>query len=187
MSETNPPLALPKLLEHTVVFQDSLIQIARDRLQVQEQPPYTYYSLVTPPYAVVILALTDEGAYVLTEEYRHPTGQILLGCPGGFMNPDEDPLEAAQREFLEETGFNARNFQIIGSAYPYAGFSGQKTYYVQAQGATLSTQPRLEASEIIQPRLLQPTALDEAIRAGVALDGTLGTALFFYKRYLTDF
>jgi ADP-ribose pyrophosphatase len=182
MSKTNHPFTLPTLLEHTVVFQDSLIQIARDRLQVEKKPPYTYYSLVTPPYAVVILAVTDEGAYVLTEEYRHPTGQILLGCPGGFMDPNEDPLEAAQREFSEETGFIARTFQVIGSAYPYAGFSGQKTYYVQALGATLSTQPRLEASEIIRTRLLQPTALDEAIRAGVALDGTLGTALFFYQR-----
>lgn len=183
MSTLPKSFKIPTLLQRTLVFEESIVKIQRDQLQLDHHPPYTYYTLVTPPHAVVILASTEEGAYLLTEEYRHPTGHILLSCPGGFMDAGEDPLEAAQRELLEETGFQAQSFTLIGEAYPYAGFSGQKTLYIHAQKAQCVSQPKLEASEIIKNKLLTPDALNQAIQTGIHLDGTLCTALFFYQHF----
>lgn len=174
---------IPKLIQRTLVFEESLVKIQRDQLQIDQHTPYTYYTLVTPPRAVVILASTEEGAYLLTEEYRHPTGHILLSCPGGYIDTGEDPLEAAQRELLEETGFQAQSFTLMGEAFPYAGFSCQKTFYVHAQKACFASRPKLEASEIIQNKLLTPDALNQAIQAGTHLDGNLCTALFFYQLF----
>ncbi len=178
------PFDYPAIEESALVFEESLIKIQRDTLQLQNHPPYRYYSLLTPPYAVVILALTHDGAYVLNEEYRHPTKQFLLSCPGGFLNDEnEDPLEAAKRELEEETGFHAEMFTLIGSAYPYAGISRQKTFYVKATGAFLSTTPSLEPSEIIRTRLVTSQEINQAIDEGCELDGTLCTALFFHTRH----
>lgn len=178
------PFELPIIEESTLVFEESLIKIQRDILQLENTPPYRYYSLLTPPYAVVILALTHDGAYVLNEEYRHPTKKILLSCPGGFLNEEkEDPIDAAKRELEEETGFHAETFTLIGSAYPYAGISRQKTFYVKATGAVLTTTPSLEPSEIIRTRLVTPQQLNQTIDEGIELDGTLCTALFFNSRH----
>lgn len=182
MSKPNNPLVLPTLIERSVVFEESLVKVQRDQLQIGQQQPYHYYSLSTFPFAVAILAITPEGAYVLNEEYRHPTGRILLGCPGGYIDPGEDALKAAQRELLEETGFQADSFTVIGSAFPYPGFSGQKTIYIRALGATFAAQPCHEISEVIYPHLLLPEALSEAINSGAEIDGTLCTALFFHAQ-----
>lgn len=178
------PFEAPIIEESSLVFEESLIKIQRDTLQLNRSPPYRYYSLLTPPYAVVILALTHQGAYVLNEEYRHPTKQFLLSCPGGFLNEEkEEPIEAAKRELEEETGFHAEAFTLLGSAYPYAGISRQKTIYVKATGAFLAVQPSLEPSEIIRTRLMTPQQLNQAIDEGAELDGTLCTALFFDSRH----
>lgn len=179
MSKSNKPLDLPKLIESKIVFEESLVKIRRDQLQINQHPPYTYYNLVTYPSAVAILASTREGAYILNEEYRHPTGKVLLGCPGGYVEAGEDLLQAAQRELLEETGYQAKSFSIIGSAFPYAGFTGQKTIYIRAHEAFLAAQPRPEACEVIQPCLLMPEELIQFIYTGAEVDGVLCTALFF--------
>ncbi len=182
MSKANKPLIIPTLIQRNLIFEESLIKLQRDLLQIENHPAYTYYSLHTYPFSVAILALNSQGAYILTEEYRHPTGKILLGCPGGYIDPGENPLQAARRELLEETGFEAQSFTVIGSAYPYVGISSQKTIYIRAQGANQTSQPNLEVSELIRTRLMTPEALEQAIDAGAELDGTLCTALFFQQR-----
>lgn len=179
MSKSNEIFNLPTLIESKIVFQESLIKIKRDQLQIDRHSSYSYYSLITYPFAVAILASTPEGAYLLNEEYRHPTSHVLLGCPGGYIDPGEDYLQAAQRELLEETGYKAETFSIMGSAFPYAGLSGQKTIYIRAHGAILVAQPKPEVSEIIYPRLLMPNELIELIQKGQEVDGVLCTALFF--------
>jgi ADP-ribose pyrophosphatase len=179
MQESNQPLELPTVLSSQIVFEESIVKIRRDRLQLHQRAPYTYFSLITPPYAVAILARTKDGTFVINEEYRHPTGHILLGCPGGFVDAGEDPLQAAQRELLEETGYQANSWRIMGSAYPYTGFSGQKTYFILAENAALVSQPSLEASEILRPRLFRLEELTAAIHNGANVDGVLCAALFF--------
>lgn len=173
------PFAFPIVEESQVVFDESIVKLKRDRLRLEDHTRYTYYTLMTKPFAVVILARTSEGLYVLNEEYRHPTGQVLLSCPGGYMDENEDPLEAAARELLEETGYQAEKLELMGSAFPYAGLSSQKTLYVRAFNAKFVTSPHLETSEILQTILKAEVELQAAIQQGVNLDGTLCTALFF--------
>lgn len=181
MSQKNSPFVLPIVKESQVVFEESLLKVKRDRLQVGSNPSYDYYSLVTYPFAVAILATTPDGSLVLTQEYRHPTAQILLGCPGGFVDLNEDPIESAKRELMEETGFQAQSFQVIGSAFPYAGISSQKTIYIQAQEAVLIEEQKLESSEIIRPLLIKLKDILQAISQRYHVDGNLCTALFFYQ------
>jgi ADP-ribose pyrophosphatase len=179
MSKPNKTMILPTIMESEMIFEESLVKIKRDQLQINQDPPYLYYSLVTYPFAVAILASTPEGAYVLNEEYRHPTGRILIGCPGGYIDPGEDALQAARRELLEETGYQAESFTIMGSAFPYAGISSQKTLYIRATGAHFTAEPQPEASEIIRTRLLMPNDIMQLMHHSDAIDGVLCTALFF--------
>ena len=170
----------PKTESSQIVFEESIFKIQRDILKLPDQPNYNYYSLVTKKFAVNILAQTEEGLYVLVKEYRHPTGQAILGCPGGYIDrDDESPLEAAARELKEETGYEATHFELLGASYPCPGITGQKTFYVKATGAYYVDSPQLETSEIIQISLQSKEDLNRDIQKGAAVDGNLCTALFF--------
>ena len=68
--------------------------------------------------AVGIAAFTEDNKMILTRQYRHPFGKVVLDLPGGGVEEGETPLEAAQREFEEETGFTANKLEGIGKYRP---------------------------------------------------------------------
>jgi ADP-ribose pyrophosphatase len=63
-----------------------------------------YYQLDMLSFACV-LAETADGQTIVYKQYRHGSRRTRLVFPGGHLEPDEAPLEAAKRELLEETGF----------------------------------------------------------------------------------
>ena len=54
---------------------------------------------------MAVVALTTGDEVVLVREYRPGPEELLLELPGGAIDDGEDPLEAARRELLEETGY----------------------------------------------------------------------------------
>src|SRR5574339_440912 len=65
-----------------------------------------------------IFALTPREEVVLIQQYRHGVQEVLWEIPGGVVDDGEDPLEGAQRELLEETGYTAAQFIQVGTMYP---------------------------------------------------------------------
>lgn len=53
-----------------------------------------------------VVALTEDGRSVMVEQYRFGTGSCTLETPGGMVDAGETPLQAAQRELKEETGYS---------------------------------------------------------------------------------
>lgn len=169
---------LPSVEKQEVIF-DEFVKVQRDLLRFPSGERHPYYTLIPRAPAVVILALTPEGYLVLNAEYRHPAGTVLLGAPGGYLEPDEDPLSGGRREFLEETGYTGERADLIGSAFPYPGLSAQKIYYVYMENVKKAQNPSLDPMEVMQTVLKRPEDVIEAIKKGQVVDGTLCTALFF--------
>jgi DNA-3-methyladenine glycosylase I len=78
---------------------------------------------------VVIAALTDDNKLVLVEQYRIPVSNNVIEMPAGLigdgLNPKEDFFTAAQRELLEETGYEAQSFEIIISGPSSPGLTNE--------------------------------------------------------------
>jgi ADP-ribose pyrophosphatase len=64
--------------------------------------------------AVVVVARDDEGRFVMVREYRYVLDQIGISVCAGGIDAGETPEEAAVREFLEETGYEAATWQSVG-------------------------------------------------------------------------
>ncbi len=58
--------------------------------------------------------LEREGRYLLIRR-RNPPSADLYAFPGGRAEPGETPAETALREFLEETGIEARDPQLFAT------------------------------------------------------------------------
>lgn len=78
--------------------------------------------IVTPDFAN-ILAVTTEGKYLIFRQTKYSVDGPSLAPVGGYLEAGEDPLAAAKRELLEETGYSAENWVSLGS-FPIDGNRG---------------------------------------------------------------
>ncbi|HEY0641957.1 MAG TPA: NUDIX domain-containing protein, partial [Nocardioides sp.] len=69
-----------------------------------------------PPVAVtvdlVVLTVRDDQLHALTVRRGEEPFEGQWALPGGFLEPDEDLVEAAERELLEETGLSSDRFHL---------------------------------------------------------------------------
>ena len=64
-----------------------------------------YYSL-TGFDSVICCAMTMKGEFVMVKQFRPNIDEYSLEFPAGGLLKNEKPIEAAKREFLEETSFS---------------------------------------------------------------------------------
>ena len=69
--------------------------------------------LVTPDF-VNIAAITTGGAYLCFHQTKYSVRGTTLAPVGGYIEAGEEPLAAAQRELLEETGYEADRWENLG-------------------------------------------------------------------------
>ena len=87
---------------------------------------------------VVILGLTAHGGLVLVSQWREPVASWVIELPAGLAGdvPGQarEPLpEAARRELLEETGFEAQSFSELLKGPPSAGISSEVVTFFMAR------------------------------------------------------
>jgi ADP-ribose pyrophosphatase len=91
---------------------------------------------------------------------------LSLAVVGGYLDPGETPLAAAQRELLEETGYEAADWIDLGH-YPVDGNRGAGTAYLfLARGAYPVTDPDADDLEEQEVLHLSRAEVETALAAG---------------------
>lgn len=80
----------------------------------------------TPHATVAVIVEDDQGRFLLVEELSH--GQVVLNQPAGHVEEGESIIDAAQRETLEETGWEVVPQHFLG-LYTYKAPANGVTYY----------------------------------------------------------
>lgn len=104
--------------------------VARDRWEYAER---------TNCHSVVVVVAVDGNDLLVTEQFRVPVGRTVLELPAGLAGDvegaaDEDGSEAARRELIEETGFDAREVTFLASGPSSAGLSNETVSFYHARG-----------------------------------------------------
>lgn len=90
---------------------------------------------------VAIVAITDDRQLVLTEQYRPPMGRKVIELPAGLagdipLQEDEPLITAARRELKEETGYEAKHWQVMREGPSSAGLTTETITFFHATGLT---------------------------------------------------
>ena len=95
---------------------------------------------------VNVVAVTRQARIVIIEQYRHGTQEVGVEIPGGVVDPGDSELEqAARRELLEETGYEAEEFVCIGKVTANPAIQDNRCHTFVALGAHAVGEARLEA------------------------------------------
>jgi ADP-ribose pyrophosphatase len=77
---------------------------------------------------VNVIPITADNQVVLVRQYRHGTRDITLEIPGGLVEQDGSPEEAARRELREETGYEGEEWICLGAVHPNPAIQNNNCY-----------------------------------------------------------
>jgi ADP-ribose pyrophosphatase len=132
------------------------------------------YDIFEDGEAATVLALTDDNKIVCFKQFRPGPEKILYELPGGNIEDDEDPLESAQRELLEETGYDA-DLTHFGSFYQAPYMNGKLHMFIGRNAKRVNNQ-MLDENEFGEVVLLDINEFKERLLDSEIADIALGLA-----------
>ena len=74
---------------------------------------------------VAVVPFTDEGEAILIRQFRPPVNNHVIEFPAGLNDRGESAVDAARRELLEETGYEAKEMMFLAKGPLSSGSSGE--------------------------------------------------------------
>lgn len=95
----------------------------------------------------MVIPITEQGKIIVAKQEQPGKGPFI-GLVGGRLDEGEEPLEAAKRELLEETGYEAREWLLFDSVQPI-GKVEWAVYTLIAKGCYKVAEQSLDGAEKI--------------------------------------
>jgi ADP-ribose pyrophosphatase len=107
-----------------------------DWLRLVRKGRWEFVQRVNTTGIVVMIAVTDAGELLCVEQHRPAVDSRVIDVPAGLVGDmgDETLEEAAARELIEETGYEAERFERIATATPSPGLSTEVVTFLRARG-----------------------------------------------------
>ena len=136
-----------------------------------------------------IVAKRRDGRFILIRQYKHGVGEVSLTLPGGALNHGENSLEAAKRELLEETGYEASTWRPIINFVTHANQRCSAGHMFFAEDAAEVAEPNsgdLEEMELVfltEAELRRALARNEVkLSSAIAALGMVLAGIFAERR-----
>jgi ADP-ribose pyrophosphatase len=148
-------------------FSNWLIGVRNDKVQLPDGQ-HADRTVVTHIGAVAVLALDEQDRVLMILQYRHPVARELWEIPAGLRDVKGEALvDTARRELLEETGYAAREWQVLIDSYASPGITSERIRIFLARGlAAAESSYQREGEEKFLRTAWVP--LTEAMQAALA-------------------
>jgi 8-oxo-dGTP pyrophosphatase MutT (NUDIX family) len=110
------------------------------------------WAITVPVLAAVPSALPER--FVMVRQWRHGSKEISLEFPGGVFEPGENPQDAAGRELLEETGYQAGKIIKLGELNPNPAIMSNRVHFFLAENLVDTGRQNLDADVFVDVELL---------------------------------
>ena len=135
------------------------------------------------PGAVLIVPVLDDDTVLLIREYAGGTDRYELAFPKGKVEPNEDIMDAANREIMEEVGYESAKLTLLKPISLAPGYMGHITNIILAEALSERREEGDEPEEIeVVPWKI--SKLDELIDRDDFSEGRSVAALYLLQNYL---
>lgn len=164
-----------KTLESESIYNGIVFDVVKDKVELSNGL-IRRREIVKHNGGVVILA-EKHNKILMVKQFRYAVGQALYELPAGKLDKqNEEILDAAKRELLEETGHSAKNWKSLGFIFPTPGFCDERLYLFYATGLTFS-KPNPDEGEIIEHFEIELSEVFNMMKKGEILDSKTICAL----------
>lgn len=139
-----------RVSQSTYAVADQWLRLRSDVLLAPDGRALPPCPVIEHPDWVDVIALTADLDIVLVDQYRHSVGSVRTEFPAGTVDAGEQPLAAAQRELLEETGYASDEWQLLGTAPVYPALQTNRIHSFLALNARRIGGQALDEGEVIR-------------------------------------
>lgn len=154
-----------KVLDTKYLIRRPWLTARRDTVQLPDGRVNPEYYILEYPTWVNVIAITEDGRFVMVEQYRHGLQEVFTELVAGVAEDGEAPLAAAKRELLEETGYAGGDWQLLSVISQNPSTTNNLTYCYLAKGVRKVSEQSLDETEDIAVKLLTEDKLKEMLLA----------------------
>jgi ADP-ribose pyrophosphatase len=103
------------LSKETLLSLNTYLTVEKHKVLLPGGKIISDWSWIITPNVVIVVAITAEQNFLIFQQTKYAIDGMTLAPVGGMLEPGEEPLTAAQRELLEETGFTSEEWVKLGS------------------------------------------------------------------------
>jgi ADP-ribose pyrophosphatase len=157
-------------------------------LALVKEGHWEYAERVNATGAAIIIAATEDRKLLLVEQYRIPVHARTIEMPAGIIGDEpgrtiEDHAEAARRELLEETGYEAEQVEALVTGAASSGLTSELVTFFRATKLRRVHNGGGVASERITVHEVPLQEVDgwlaQKISAGILVDPKIYAGLYF--------
>ncbi|HIP52555.1 MAG TPA: ADP compounds hydrolase NudE [Chromatiales bacterium] len=176
----------PRILSHKIVARTRIFRIEQLELAFSNGE-HRYYERLKGGSrgSVLIVPMLDDDTVLMIREYAAGCHRFELGLPKGIIEEGEDPLQAANREIMEEVGYGAHDLRKLRTMTIAPGYVQHHTHIVLARNLYPHRQPgdEPEPIEVVPWRLSQ---LKELLHQADLTEARSIAALFLTREALRE-
>ena len=167
-----------KTLKSEQIYEGRVISLRKDEVLCPNGEK-SLREVVSHHGGVGILIKVDD-KFIIEKQYRYAFDEELYELPAAKLEIGEEPLEAAKRECLEETGYRPLEMIHLGDMIPTCGYSNEviHRYYCPK---SVKEERHLDSDEFIDIMFLTMEEIETMIKEGKVVDSKLLSILTLYK------
>jgi len=172
-----------KLLNSTLVADCKVFKVNKERFAHPDGRADDFYVTDCNDW-VLALALTKDNKIILVNQHRFGTKSFSVEPPGGVIDNGEDPIKAAERELLEETGYKGVCPILLASVSPNPAIMNNKSHIVLIKDCIKISDTNFDKNEEISTKLYSLNELDDLIYSGRMHHSLAINAVYLLQKHL---